>query len=480
MDTSAGQYLREGIAAAKAGQRQTARSLLIRVTEATPDNITAWLWLSGVMDTPQEQERCLQQVLTLDPEHAVARRGLAALQPRIIDDLLMQGIAAAEIGKKIQARDLLLQVTDRDEGNVLAWLWLSRVVESFEDRQLCLENVLALAPQHAEARDELAALQRQHTPEPVTSPVEIIEAEPPSPEELAWQSAWTRYDNSYGCPTCAAQTALEDKRCATCDAPLWSKAPKREKPSTLYWVLWSLQAINVLSALAAPLLWVAQLSQRIGLEDYTLLLPLYMGGKSAFTPEAAALILQQAPRWQFWVNWIPLVLALGLFIGISVRWPPIYYLLLAEAILTVFLTLAGGVLIEGPFRWVGAGCGMIMAIALLGLTLKLQDDFIHKRKRLLLQVDRGITAGPDFLTRGMHYLEQGRWALAAIHLRRAAALMPGKPAPQVLLARACLQLRELTLARHTIELLRYMSPQLPELAELEAALKSAQETTPLE
>lgn len=476
MNTPVPQMLQEGIAAAKAGQRETARLLLTRVTEEAPESITAWLWLSGVMESPQEQAHCLQQVLAFDPEHNAAKRGLAALQPRITDDLLMRGIAAAEIGRKAQARALLLQVTERDEENVLAWLWLSRVVESLEDQQVCLENVLALDPTHSEARDGLAALQKQRNPEPVASPIELIEAElPPPPEELAWQAAWKRYDNVYACPTCAAPTAPDDKRCSVCGNSLWLKSQQREKPSTLYWMLWAMQAINVLSALAAPLLWVLQVSQRLGLQDYTLLLPLYFGGKSALPAEAIPVVLEQAPRWQFWINWIPAVLALGLLIGISVRWAPVYYFLLVNAILSVFLVVVAGFLMEGPLKWVSTGCGFIMAVVILVLTLNLQSDFIKKQKRLLLQVDRGVTEGMSFFSHGMRYMEEGRWALAALHLRRAAALTPGKPAPQLELARACLRLDDFTLAAQALKNLRHMSPQLPGLAELEAELKEAQE-----
>jgi len=476
VNTPVPQMLHEGIAAAKAGQREAARSLLARVTEEAPENITAWLWLSGVMESPLEQERCLRQVLALEPEHAVAKRGLAALQPRITDDLLMRGIAAAEIGKKAQARSLLLQVTERDEENVLAWLWLSRVVESVEDQQLCLENVLALDPAHSEARIGLAALQQQNHPEPPLSPVALIEAElPPSTEELAWQDAWKRYDAIYACPTCAALTQPEDKRCAVCGNSLWTKSQQREKPSMLYWILWAMQAINVLSALAAPVLWVFQVSQSLGIRDYTLLLPLYFGGKSSLPAEAISVILQQAPRWQFFITWIPAVLALGLLIGITLRWAPVYYFLLVNAILSVLLVLAAGFLMEGPLKWVSTGCGFIVAVVILLLTLNLQSDFIKKQKRLLLHVDRGITEGVDFLARGTRYMEQGRWALAALHLRRAAAQLQGKPAPQAMLVRACLHLEDLTLAAQALENLRRMSPHFPELKELEEAFREVQE-----
>ena len=74
------QLLAQGIAAAKAGDRGTARDLLTRAVRRRPDSETAWLWLSSVLDTPQGRAHCLQRVLALNPDNAAARRGLAALE----------------------------------------------------------------------------------------------------------------------------------------------------------------------------------------------------------------------------------------------------------------------------------------------------------------------------------------------------------------------------------------------------------------
>jgi tetratricopeptide (TPR) repeat protein len=100
-----------------------------------------------------------------------------------INDLLQQGIAAAKAGRKEEARRLLTQLVDIDEHNEKAWLWLSGVVESAEDRQICLENVLALNPDNRHAQAGLEWL-RQHAPPPPAAPAEI--PEPPAPAE-AWE-----------------------------------------------------------------------------------------------------------------------------------------------------------------------------------------------------------------------------------------------------------------------------------------------------
>lgn len=71
--------LRQGIAAAKEGRTVVARDLLRQAVRQNPKDETAWLWLSSVAPDDRERVFCLKQVLTIDPGHEFARKGLAAL-----------------------------------------------------------------------------------------------------------------------------------------------------------------------------------------------------------------------------------------------------------------------------------------------------------------------------------------------------------------------------------------------------------------
>lgn len=71
---------------------------------------------------------------------------------------LDQAITAAKAGRTAEARHLLETVLDADQHNEQAWLWMSGVVDSDEERIICLENVLTINPQNAPARKGLAAL----------------------------------------------------------------------------------------------------------------------------------------------------------------------------------------------------------------------------------------------------------------------------------------------------------------------------------
>ena len=69
----------QGIEAARAGQREQAYHLLLDVVERDRHNELAWLWLSTVAEDPNDQRTCLENVLTLNPQNALARQRLAAL-----------------------------------------------------------------------------------------------------------------------------------------------------------------------------------------------------------------------------------------------------------------------------------------------------------------------------------------------------------------------------------------------------------------
>ncbi len=78
--------LAQGIAAAKAGRRGEARSLLEQVTRANapaPLKIQAWLWLTETHDDVDQKRRCLEAVLALDASNAAARKGLQLLSRRL-------------------------------------------------------------------------------------------------------------------------------------------------------------------------------------------------------------------------------------------------------------------------------------------------------------------------------------------------------------------------------------------------------------
>lgn len=71
--------LNQAIVALKTGDKTEARRLLGNALALDSENETAWLWLSGAVETREERIACLENVLSIDPDNEPARRGLARL-----------------------------------------------------------------------------------------------------------------------------------------------------------------------------------------------------------------------------------------------------------------------------------------------------------------------------------------------------------------------------------------------------------------
>ena len=68
--------LQQGIQAAKAGDKAQAQRFLRQALKLNPRNVTAWLWLSGIVDSDQEKRQCMKIVLAIDPDNEIALRNL--------------------------------------------------------------------------------------------------------------------------------------------------------------------------------------------------------------------------------------------------------------------------------------------------------------------------------------------------------------------------------------------------------------------
>lgn len=87
-DAASSQRIRR-LPAVEVNQRERARALLLQVVELDERNIPAWLWLSTVVDRPEEKQTCLENVLTLDPNNKHALAGLARLGELIQEDAVI-------------------------------------------------------------------------------------------------------------------------------------------------------------------------------------------------------------------------------------------------------------------------------------------------------------------------------------------------------------------------------------------------------
>lgn len=201
-------------------------------------------------------------------------------------------IAAARDGRRDEARARLMRVVASDGRNERAWLWLSGMLDDPSDVRICLENVLALNPTNARARQGLewiharlglpqpvilpashGALEREIDPaalsparlraytavtvpaapartvashavaaapaKPAAPPVTMMPATaaPPAPPVAASRPAMTEAPSIDAtrpeslCPYCAAPAALSQRSCTQCGNSLMTRVIRAEEAS---------------------------------------------------------------------------------------------------------------------------------------------------------------------------------------------------------------------------------------------------------
>ena len=392
-------------------------------------------------------------------------------------NLLQQGIAAAKAGQLDVARALLIQVVEQDERNPIAWLWLSGVVDSLDDREVCLENVLTLDPRNQPARRGLDWLREQqatgpsvYTPPPLatslassvkpaltpaaamfrrssepqldTVPLPPIEAPPfnvrgapPQEAREEIEARLAEFDDEYLCPYCAEPTEPEDKACAACHGQLWRYS--RRLPEGSYW-FWLLLGYLIVTA-TMRVYWMAlSLSGSIGplfatgqIKTLEQFVGLYLG-LNALPPSVAASVMQYLPPVAFWSFAVTISIQLGLAVLMYLRWQPIYWLLVAAAVAVALLAFAQVMLNYS----LASVLGLLGAIVPVLILLRISEDFMMDRERLLCAPDRQIHTHSAFYARGLEYARQGLRTLAVVHLRRAVAGAPTRVAYHLALAKA--------------------------------------------
>jgi hypothetical protein len=75
-----------------------------------------------------------------------------------IEQLIKEGIAAAKAGDKATARTKLREAVALDQYSEKGWFWLASVVDSEEERRVCLGNVVVINPTNERAQQMLDKL----------------------------------------------------------------------------------------------------------------------------------------------------------------------------------------------------------------------------------------------------------------------------------------------------------------------------------
>jgi tetratricopeptide (TPR) repeat protein len=374
---------------------------------------------------------------------------------------LKEGITAVKKGDRIQGRELLEKVLAADERNEQAWLWLSGAVDSAEERQICLENVLAINPDNALAQNGLARLAQADPQRSASGKVQIVRREYaplstasallyPDSQVKTWEwrdstavpdkavttgyQANESYDDVWAkdvplCGYCAHELAPEDNRCPHCKKELtikYFRYPNASTNLTILWVLllgvgqfFLLQLIynllaqnNMFAAVSSGIVMIIFVVLAFGVnfrQSWAHLMAVYF---------LVGIILVSVLRWV-----LPADLAV---LGIAELDPAIQDFVqpltsgLGEAIRVFILT--GSVL------------------ALFYAIFKAGPDFDQVTVRQVATLTKGPKTAADFNAAATQLARQGLWATAVLHWQNAAAKAPQNITYQESLGQAYAQL----------------------------------------
>ena len=76
----------DAVDALRLGERARGKEILTRLLKADQNNPNYWIWMSAAVDTAKERIYCLETALKLDPQNAIAKRGLVLLGGRAPDE----------------------------------------------------------------------------------------------------------------------------------------------------------------------------------------------------------------------------------------------------------------------------------------------------------------------------------------------------------------------------------------------------------
>jgi tetratricopeptide (TPR) repeat protein len=160
--------VQRAIQSARAGRRTEARNLLLDVVESDPHNETAWMWLSGLVDSLEDRIIACENVLTINPANERVRTYLAQLQHQQEMSLSRKSIEDAtelyQQAKRSVARNdhetalqLARQALEKQNDFEHAWLLIGQLSPDVDEQLAALEQASQLNPANPESA---AALQQ--------------------------------------------------------------------------------------------------------------------------------------------------------------------------------------------------------------------------------------------------------------------------------------------------------------------------------
>ena len=354
-------YLKQGIAALKSGQREKAQELLITAVEYDEENEQAWLWLSGAVETDEDKRICLENVLTLNPKNQAAKRGL--------DNLNMQISPQQQtIRRKITPPNLAGAIL-YPERHTQAWEW--------------------------------------HDPTPDRQLVKNLEFA----QESSYNDIWEKDDEI--CAFCAQVLAGDEQKCPRCGQKLITKTYRYEEPSANLHILWiMLVAIGQLYLLQA--IYDIVVTQSI----LIVILPIFM--MVVFFILTAGVYFRQ--YWAYISAIILLITILvaniiGMFIPAELSQAAMVRITsIIDEVVNPAINLIGTAL--RGFQLIAVVIALVIAV------FKAGPDFDRQETRRNAKLKKGLQTPSSYHGAAQRAAKRGEWATAVLHWQRATAKAP--------------------------------------------------------
>ncbi|MBN1582238.1 MAG: hypothetical protein JXA89_16150 [Anaerolineae bacterium] len=139
---------------------------------------------------------------------------------------LHHAITAVRAGRKAEARKILDRILQDNPDHEQAWLWMSAVVETKQERVRCLEQVLAINPNNATARKGLVDL-GGNTGAPTPEPSQPDLASPDGPalaEEIRVP------EQTAQCVHCGTNNPVQASFCGGCGQKIKDEGVPQASP----------------------------------------------------------------------------------------------------------------------------------------------------------------------------------------------------------------------------------------------------------
>ena len=383
--------------------------------------------------------------------------------------LLEDGIKAAKARDFEQARRLLTQLVESDETNEQAWLWLSGVVETNEERCICLKNVLTLNPDNKVAQRGLEKLKDLATPTisassqdkvlhqreltPVSPAAAILYperqvvqweetvADTPHRHEIEYQSH-TDYDDVWSreediCAFCAHLVAYDDEKCTGCQRRLTGWRYRYDKPGIrLYFLYMMMLSLGIVTLIDGLLRFLADVPFYTGLIRLMLAALFFVLSSGVYHRQLwghVGTIALGVVNLFVSGNEIRVLIAEGDTLGRTII-NAFISIVGAMADLSILTSLSG--LFTGILLLTSTVSFLIGVLALVYAVFLVGPDFDKVKTRFIAKVEKAAADPSAYFLIGKEYAERGMWATAIIHWQYAVGNEPHRAQYQRLLGEA--------------------------------------------